>query len=39
MRLLLTGGAGYIWSHTTLLLLQKEYDVMLMSLLLTPPIK
>ena len=29
MRLLLTGGAGYIGSHTALLLLQRGYDVII----------
>ena len=29
MRLLLTGGAGYIGSHTALLLLHRGYDVII----------
>ncbi len=29
MRLLLTGGAGFIGSHTSLLLLQRGYDVII----------
>ena len=29
MRLLLTGGAGYIGSHTALLLLERGYDVII----------